>query len=165
MPHSPLIDFNVDFLHLVRDGRDVIVSKWFFDTDFMINNEISDSFTRSFDDYVEETTTAWSNYVTAWADTKTHTIRYEDFLANPHAALGATIKTMTGVDMPPSLLEYAVSAHTKEKFAQSLSRTFKHNTFVRKGVAGDWKNHFSDRNTECFNQIAAEAMALLGYSL
>lgn len=165
LPNSELINFDADFLHLVRDGRDVIVSKWFFDKEFLVKNGITSSFTMNFDDYVEETATAWSDYIKAWAKMQVTTIRYEDFLADADIALGATIKALTGIDMPPSLLQHVVLANTREKFSASLSKTFQHNTFVRKGIAGDWRNHFSQRNSDCFKSIAGDAMSLLGYRL
>ncbi|WP_084168754.1 sulfotransferase domain-containing protein [Paraburkholderia acidipaludis] len=165
LPDSELVNFDANFLHLVRDGRDVIVSKWFFDKEFMVKNGITTTFTKNFDDYVEETATAWSDYIKAWQNMQITTVRYEDFLADAGTALGATIKAITGISMPASLLQNVVLANTKEKFAESLSKTFQHNTFVRRGIAGDWRNHFSQRNIDCFRSIAGNAMSLLGYRL
>jgi hypothetical protein len=165
LPSSNIIDFDADYLHLVRDGRDVIVSRWFFDKDFMVKNGIAASFDQNFDDYVEEKATEWTSYVLAWSNTGTLTVRYEDFLAEPEAALGSVLKRILGVNFPQSLLQVAVAAYTKEKFAKSFSKTFKYNTFVRRGVAGDWNNHFSKRNIDCFASIAGEAMSSLGYAL
>jgi Sulfotransferase domain len=136
LPNSELIDFDATFVHLVRDGRDVIVSRWFFDKDFMVKNGIVSSFDKKFDDYVEEKAIEWASYVTAWSNLGFLTIRYEDFLSEPHPALGKTIKQISGVDMPSSILKHAISVNTREKFSESLSKTFQHNTFVRKGIAG-----------------------------
>ncbi|WP_233862478.1 sulfotransferase domain-containing protein [Paraburkholderia adhaesiva] len=165
LPDSKLIDFEAKYLHLVRDGRDVIVSRWFFDKDFLVKNGITASFDKNFDDYVEEKAIEWSRYVLAWASTSTLTIRYEDFLADPETALGSVVQKISGTTLSPGLLADVVGMHTKEKFARSLSNTFKHNTFVRKGISGDWKNHFSRRNSDSFASIAHDAMSLLGYAL
>jgi hypothetical protein len=165
LPVSTLIDFDASYVHLARDGRDVIVSRWFFEKDFMVKNGITESFDKDFDSYVEEVATEWSEYVSAWSATPATNLRYEDFLNTPEVALGFAIKELTGVDMPTSVLEYAVSTHTKGRFSESLSKTFKHNTFVRRGVAGDWENHFSQKNADCFRSIAKDAMAKLGYSI
>jgi hypothetical protein len=164
LPDSKLIDFDASYAHLVRDGRDVIVSRWFFDKDFMVKNGITTSFDKDFDSYVEETATDWSQYVTAWSATPVVSLRYEDFLAAPDTALGKAIERLTGVEMPASVLRYAVEAHTKKRFAESLGKTFRHNTFVRRGVAGDWENHFSPKNLDSFRAIAKDAMELLGYA-
>jgi hypothetical protein len=165
LPDSKLIDFDATFVHLVRDGRDVIVSRWFFDKDFMVKNGIVSSFDRKFDDYVEEKAIEWTRYVTTWSNFGVSTIRYEDFLSEPHSALGNAVKKISGVNMPSSILKHSISVNTKQKFSESLSKTFQHNTFVRKGIAGDWRNHFSQRNVECFNSVAKEAMSLFGYPL
>jgi hypothetical protein len=114
---------------------------------------------------VEEVAIEWSEYIMAWSATPATTLRYEDFLNTPETTLGFAIKELTEVDMPTSVLDYAVSTHTKRRFAESLSKTFKHNTFVRRGVAGDWANHFSQKNADCFRAIARDAMAKLGYSI
>jgi hypothetical protein len=165
LPESQAIDFDATYLHVVRDGRDVIVSRWFFDKDFMVKNGIVSSFDVDFDSYLEEKATEWAAYVNAWLDRKVVTVKYEDFLSAPEASLSATIKAVTGVDLPRSDIASAVAQHTKEKFAASLGKTFKHNTFVRKGVAGDWKNHFSAFHSERFAAIAGDAMRRLGYPL
>ncbi len=36
--------------------------------------------------------------------------------------------------------------------------------FVRKGVAGDWRNHFQERHMAAFDKAAGEALEALGYS-
>src|SRR5512135_3392679 len=33
LPDSPLLNFTARFIHLVRDGRDVVVSKYFYEKD------------------------------------------------------------------------------------------------------------------------------------
>jgi len=165
LPDSPLIDFVATYIHLVRDGRDVVVSKWFFEKDFCIKNGITSSFDKNFDDYVEEVAQDWTKYVLAWANKDVLTVCYEDFLSEPEKTLGGLLKQVSGLDIQESVLKEVVSKHTKKNFSESLSKTFKHNTFVRKGVAGDWKNHFSKKNIESFNYVAGDAMSLLGYEL
>lgn len=165
LPDSPLIDFAATYIHLVRDGRDVVVSKWFFDKEFCVKNGITTSFDKNFDDYVAEVAKEWAKYIFSWAAKGFVTVHYENFLADPEKTLGVLLKQVLGFDIQKSVLEEAVSKHTKKKFSDALSKTFKHNTFVRKGVSGDWKNHFSKKNIESFNSVAKDAMSLLGYEL
>ncbi|MGE0084016.1 MAG: sulfotransferase domain-containing protein [Desulfococcaceae bacterium] len=35
--------------------------------------------------------------------------------------------------------------------------------FLRKGIAGDWKNHFSSEAKHIFNKYAGQELILLGY--
>jgi len=35
--------------------------------------------------------------------------------------------------------------------------------FYRKGIQGDWKNHFTDNQKEIFSRIAGKTLIKLGY--
>jgi len=163
LPASPLIDFEADYVHLARDGRDVVVSKWYYEKDFCLKNGLSAGIAQSFDDYVVTTAREWSDYVEAWHGRTGRLIHYEHFLAEPARQLRELAAALTSQNYPEDKTHAVVAAHTKERFAAALSLVFKHNTFVRKGVAGDWKNHFSERNIADFKALAGEALILLGY--
>ena len=165
LPGSSLIDFDATYIHMVRDGRDAVVSKWFFDKDFQVQNGIIASFQKEFDAYLEEAARDWSNYVSAWAKQPVVMIRYEDFLTDPVQSLGRVLTQITNRTFQQDALENTVSKFTKEKFAAALSATFRHNTFVRKGVSGDWRNYFSEENVASFKLVAGEALLSLGYEL
>lgn len=165
LPGSKLIDFDATYIHLVRDGRDVVVSKWFFDKEFCIQNGISTSFEEDFGEYVEKTARDWANYVLAWTEKPVVTIRYEEFLSNPVHYLGSLLIAIGYVNFSRKELEDTVSKFTKEKFKASLGEVFKHNTFVRKGISGDWRNHFSEENVVTFKRVAGDALLSLGYEV
>lgn len=165
LPGSSLIDVDATYIHLVRDGRDVVVSKWFFDKEFSVQNGITSSFQDEFDKYVEKTARDWSNYVATWAGQSVLTIRYEMFLSNPVQSLEYVLNALGKHDLSRQELENTISKFTKEKFCASLSDVFKHNTFVRKGVAGDWRNYFSIDNVAAFKSAAGGALLSLGYEL
>lgn len=164
LPSSGAIDFDASMVHLVRDGRDVVVSKFFFDRDFCVKNGIVDTFDANFDEYVEETAREWAHYVKAWRAMPGVTmIRYEDFLCDPVVALGTFVEGHFGLTMDAGHLSDTVNKFTRERFSASLNSTFEHNTFVRKGIAGDWRNHFSRENCAVFEAVAGEALLSLGY--
>lgn len=165
LPNTSLIDFDATYIHLVRDGRDVVVSKWFFDKDFCVKNGITSFFDKNFDEYVEEVAQDWAKYVLNWESKDVLTVYYEDFLSEPVKSLDVLLKQVSGFDCQESVLKEVVSKHTKKNFSESMIKVFKHNTFVRKGISGDWKNHFSKKNIESFNAIARDAMLLSGYEL
>ncbi|OAI09648.1 hypothetical protein A1359_18715 [Methylomonas lenta] len=163
LPNSSLIDFDARYIHLVRDGRDVVVSKWFFEKDFCVKNGITSLFDKNFDEYVEEVAQEWTKYVLDWMNQGVITIYYEDFLSAPEKYLDVLLKQVSDFHVQESVLKEVVSKHTKKNSSESLSKIFKHNTFVRKGISGDWKNHFSKKNIESFDSVARDAMLLLGY--
>jgi hypothetical protein len=165
LPESKIVDFDATMIHLVRDGRDVIVSKFVFDTEFLVRNGISKKVDVDFDKYVERTALEWSAYVTSWGEIDNLvTIRYEDFLQDPTGSLGRLLANSIGASLEIERLTDIVNKFTKAKFSASLDQAFAHNTFVRKGVAGDWENHFSDKNRLAYEAIAGRAHRALGYS-
>jgi hypothetical protein len=149
-------------LHMIRDGRDVIVSRYFFERDFCVRNGILPPLELTFDAYLEKTAGEWRDYVQAWNGRADIECRYEAFLADPAGALTAALDGL-GVTATHEAIEEAVARNTKERFAKSLDATFRHNTFVRVGKSGDWQNHFTAGNRETFNRIAGELMQRLGY--
>jgi hypothetical protein len=161
-PHSPLINFPARFVHLVRDGRDVVVSKFFYERDFCVTNGIYEQFDVPFDEYVPRIALEWYDFIQAWMDACPDICRYEDLLQDP---CGALHKVVCGIGAPatPSQITRAVETNTKEELRRALDKTFTHNTFVRKGMAGDWRNHFSQENVRAFRQNAGEALVWLGY--
>ncbi len=163
LPNTPLHTMDNKTIHLVRDGRDVIVSKYFYEKDFCVSNGIYQSFDTPWEDYLQTTALDWNVFVEKWLEAGTCFFRYEDLLSNP---LGTITSVLDFVQTPATdeKKRRAINKHTKEKFQKSLDDTFAHNSFVRKGIKGDWKNHFSSRDLDIFCQLARNTMQALGYS-
>ena len=149
-------------IHLIRDGRDVTVSKYFFERDFCVRNGILPSFERAFDAYVTQTAAEWRDFVNAWSGRADAECRYEAFLDDPVAAATAVLEAV-GRPTSGEAVRAAVAANTRERFARSLDATFAHNTFVRVGRAGDWVNHFGPADRAAFARVAGELLRALGY--
>jgi hypothetical protein len=162
LPTSGLLDFPAQFVHLVRDGRDVIVSRYFFEKDFSVANGIRSTFDTPFDDYVVEVADAWNSYVLAWLGSTPTFCRYEDFVRDTAGTIRKVLSDI-GIDAAAARIQAAVDANTKERISRSLDVAFKHNTFVRKGVPGDWVNYFSGKNLDTFRRLAGTALQRLGY--
>jgi hypothetical protein len=163
LPSSPLHKFPMRLVHLVRDGRDVVVSKFFYERDFCVANGVYCKFDEGFDDYVPRIAAEWNRYVLAWLNAGIPVVRYEEFLAAPIPAAQGLL-SFAGMQASEEELLSALKENTKEKMRASLSVLFAHNTFVRKGIAGDWRNHFQQRHIAAFENVASEAMDALGYS-
>lgn len=148
-------------IHLVRDGRDVVVSKYYFDKDFMRLNGIDGSFDKSFDEFLAQTAGEWSRYVGAWLANGAILCRYEDLLADAPRELDR-LAVALGLE-PENDPESAALAHTRENMRASFAHMFKHNTFVRKATAGDWKAHFTPHHKSRFKSIAGDTLVALAY--
>lgn len=149
-------------VHLVRDGRDVVVSKYYYDKDFCVKNGLIESFDTPWRDYLISTARDWNQFVMAWQKTGIRFFRYEDLLRDARSTLKSILDCLQ-VTVPDEKLTLAIQGNTKENFRQALSKTFEHNTFVRKGVVGDWQNHFSQDDLVEFDKVAGDAIASLGY--
>jgi hypothetical protein len=162
LPDSLLHNFPAKTIHLFRDGRDVVVSKFFYEKDFCVKNGIYRSFEISFDDYVEKTAAEWGNYVTAWMKKNAITCRYEDLLQNAFSTLKGGFNLL-GMAVPDKQIDESIRANTKEKMKKTLDSAFNYNTFIRKGIAGDWRNHFSATNKKIFKKVAGDILIKLRY--
>ena len=165
LPESGLIDFDATFIHLYRDGRDVTVSKYFFEKQFLVRNEIVASFEKSFPDFVSATAAEWAAYVRSWTKGNAIQVAYEALLRDTATTLARVVSEIPGAAASRDEIAGAVAANTKARLSASLADTFKHNTFVRKGVEGDWRNYFSDEDTRVFESLAGAELTVLGYSL
>ena len=153
LPNSNLHNFSTSYIHLVRDGRDVVVSKYIYERDFCVQNGIYASFDTPWDEYLQKTAREWHNFVLAWVESGHPWFRYEDLIAQPVETLRDVIKLLE-FEVVDRDLVLVVKKNTKDKMRKSLAATFSYNTFVRKARAGDWINYFS---TEEFEHIRSHS--------
>jgi hypothetical protein len=162
-PTSRHVQFTTKHIHLVRDGRDVVVSKYFYERDFCVANGIYKKFEESFDSYVSRVSTEWNEFVLSWLNVDVLCIKYEDFLHSPHGTLECVLSSL-GIESSRASMDAAVSKNTKDKMQASITQHYPKGAFVRKGVSGDWRTHFNQSHLDAFRGIAGEAMERLGYN-
>ena len=89
-------------------------------------------------------------------------LRYEDLLEDPYRIREAF--EMLGVGTSARTLAQCVEPNRFEsKSGGRDPGQADPGAFVRKGVAGDWKNHFREQDKELFRSIAGDALMELGY--
>ena len=106
---------------------------------------------------------SWSQFCDAWHDTGVVAVRYEDLLSDAAGAMGRVVSELTGeVPSPSKLIEvvdkYSFANQTKRKPGQEDKTSF-----LRKGIAGDWKEKFSPAACEAFAERASAQLIALGY--
>ena len=182
-------------IHIIRDGRDVVVSKmhhlWKAEArgepvDLLPEEIVKrDAFYRDPEVFSasqeggifrEERLRAWaegwrtrvgravevgpalfgSNYVE---------VRYEDLLERPDKE-AARLFRFLGADASTEVVEECVEEASFEKGSGRQrgqdDYPLRHGKY-RKGIAGDWKNVFIERDTEIFKEIAGDLLIELGY--
>ncbi len=107
----------------------------------------------------------WSKHVAEWAFGRPHvvTVSYEALLSGPEATLARIISVHS--DRPIDRARLAATVH-KYSFEQQTGRkagTEARGAILRKGVAGDWRNHFTREAGEVFARHFGETLIRLGY--
>ena len=89
-------------------------------------------------------------------------LRYEELLADPYGVV--RVFQMLGVSTVKETIEHCIESNRFERKTGRKPGEADSKSFVRKGVAGDWKNHFRDEDRALFKEVAGEALIALGYA-
>jgi hypothetical protein len=90
-------------------------------------------------------------------------VHYEDLLAHTPAEVSRLLYFL-GADNDGKYVKQAIDSASFEKLSNGRTRGQEDPTsFFRKGVAGDWKSVFTDRDRETYKNIAGDLLIRLGY--
>ena len=166
-----------------RDGRDVMISWYYhcffiheYDNDRLVRRSRMALKFRNYEDirknlpeFIEYVFTrqpnprfSWSDFADKWAGNKNviH-VQYEDLHKSAEEELQRIIYQLTG-----KTLSYNRAKEIVDEFSfkrQSSIINGSKNSFLRKGIIGDWRNHFTNEAKIVFDRYAGEALLQLGY--
>jgi hypothetical protein len=90
-------------------------------------------------------------------------VRYEDLLERPNEEVERLLGFL-GASADRNVVEHCVSSASFEKLSKGRERGEEDpSSFYRKGIAGDWKNHFTEEDKRIFKEEAGELLICLGY--
>ncbi len=90
-------------------------------------------------------------------------VRYEDLLERPNQEVGRLARFL-GADISEKAVQQAVGSASFEKLSKGRERGQEDtSSFYRKGIAGDWRNYFTERDREIYKDEAGELLIRLGY--
>jgi len=140
---------------IYRDGRDVVTSDRFFTRDYG---------GKQFD--FAEAVRAWKGDMEAHlAGAEHHPVfacGYEALLANG-VAVSTSLFRFLGLRHDEPLIKDLVERSSFRFYAGRERGQEDRKRFYRKGVAGDWKNHFSPQDKGLFKEIGGDMLIRLGY--
>lgn len=179
--------------YLVRDGRDVIVSYFFYESRYQVKKsqtvsklslmmDILNHYATLFwperrrysrivdlskekglsDKYVAMRAREWRYHVESWLRTRKPYFRYEDFLNDTQLELYRVLNHIDA-EIDPDLLEETVRLMSFENCRKLENGLDEDRRFYRKGIHGDWMNHFTCEHREIFKKIAGPTLIDLGY--
>lgn len=166
--HDPYNPAFKRVIYILRDGRDVMVSYYYYLTG-------QGGFKGSFLEFLSKKDLypcLWHEHVDSWLRRQNQCelllIRYEDLLQQPEIDLERMAR-FAGLPCERERLRWAISNarfDTMRKVEREKGRAYgptRNFEFVRKGIIGDWLNHFDSVYKEIFKSYANETLLRLGY--
>jgi hypothetical protein len=169
-------------LYVMRDGRDVMVSRYYETihrepldrtaAERFIGHEMTDDNVR---EHLAKFIEFMSTYQRGCADYRSHlgywlahaseyaTVRYEELLVDALGELRRALRQLTGAEPDMERLESAVKKNSFEQKAKRARGEESKDSFLRKGVSGDWKNYFTPEAAKVFDAYAGDLLIQLGY--
>lgn len=175
-------DTNRPFTVLMRDPRDLAVS-WAYYVGLPYRDEWSwpDAVKLSIPEritfYIENVLPRTSRWPLDWRDavasgpphpgipgrTQGLFLRYEDMLADCHAVMRRVFEhyqvSLTDEQVNAICARHSFKSATGREPGQQDSQSFN-----RKGISGDWRNHFSPAQIDAFKRVAGKQLIELGYA-
>ncbi|HHS96026.1 MAG TPA: hypothetical protein ENJ45_05495, partial [Phaeodactylibacter sp.] len=106
----------------------------------------------------------WSQWVQSFFENENVVlVKYEDLLKDAKAELKKTIRFLEKELPLDECLTEIVQRFSFENMTKRLPGEENRNSFLRKGIAGDWKNYFSQKAIDIFGEYAGRELEGLGY--
>lgn len=156
------------FVHIVRDGRDVVASA----LHHALRAGYNEVLTQESEQHVKQirqSARIWSQNVVAWRTfaaahpAQCHQVSYEQLQQSPEKAL-AGVFAFLGADADEANLKTSIDAASFKKLSGREAGQEDKGSFFRKGVVGDWQNHFNGQDLALFMREAGGLMRELGYA-
>lgn len=161
----------INYVVLHRDLRDVAVSYHFYvqNTPWHPEHKFHTQATieEGLHVFAERMLPGYVQWVESWTDNanpeQSIQLKYEEMLENPVEGM-TRIATLFELDNSKSTIESIVDAYSFKKMSGGRTRGESSTTaFARKGVAGDWVNHFTPSLREAYGKQLADFLVRHGY--
>lgn len=158
----------VRFINITREPKDVIVSRYYHE---LAAHRFSGTFKRFLRASGREKLRELVGYHAFWRraksvmPTRVHFLDYADLHANYGKAVSELFLFLGIADVNMANLAPIANLDTnRERFTREWMRPFRDfgMSFYRKGVVGDWKNHFDSQDLLMFNQWMDELTLEIG---
>jgi hypothetical protein len=155
------------FIQVIRDGRDTLVSNVFHHA--RTHQKPAHFDTPEFYEFLDRYAVSWEQAITTYRKAFEglpelyHEVLYEDLLVDSEASL-KSILVFLEVDSSPEVVAEILKRNQFEKLSGGRKAGLQDNSsFLRKGIAGGWRQHLNKHSRKLFNQRAGAMLAALGY--
>lgn len=177
--HTPPTDENIQLIHsagrpylvITRDLRDIAVS-WAYYNTLPGRDRVAHPAAQSLPVegriayYIEHILAEKAWWALEWRRRLHPTlgmfIRYEDLLADAFGVMRRAYAHV-GAEVSDEWVRAAVEHNAFKKVTGREQGQADAKQFNRKGIAGDWRNHFTPEHIAAFKRVAGDALIALGY--
>ena len=174
-----------DIIVMWRDGRDVVVSHYFYHLfhrrttmpgwaetqQERLGIKDPHDIQRYLPRYIEYCFIdgppyhmTWTSFVETWKNRSGYVeTSYEGMRENPGRELTKLFERLSIISIDDAKLDACISKFSFENVTGRKPGQENAFCFVRKGIVGDWKNHFTREAREVFDHYAGQALIELGY--
>jgi hypothetical protein len=89
-------------------------------------------------------------------------IRYEDLLQHPPDTLRQVLKLLQA-RLDDRIIERCIQVNSFERVSNRQRGEEDSQSFFRKGVAGDWRDVFTERDRRIYEELAGDQLIRMGY--
>jgi hypothetical protein len=166
-----LRDAGVKYVVLYRDLRDVAVSYFFYvrqtpwHPEYPVYTDLSVQ--EGLAVFADRTLVAYADWVRSWHQNRDPAtglvLRYEQMLSDPVATMTCVAEHF-GLDRSPKTVDRIVEAHSFQRLSGGRDQgQASDRSFFRKGITGDWKNHFTPELEETYKRLIGDFLIEFGY--
>ena len=107
----------------------------------------------------------WDSHIEQWAFGRKNvaTVSYEELRNDCQSAMTRLLEQHTSKAVDQDRLKNIVANHSFEALSGRKAGTEDPDAFIRKGIVGDWKNHFGTEAAQVFDHHFGETLVKLGY--
>lgn len=108
----------------------------------------------------------WADHVSCYYESGSEQLamaRYEDLLSDGPGTLTKIVEQLTGESADPDRIQETIDRYSFKKQTGRSEGEENRKSYLRKGQAGDWKNHFSKEAAEIFCERCGDVLILAGY--
>jgi hypothetical protein len=107
----------------------------------------------------------WPQHVRAWRAMAQRTtfVKYEELLQDGVAVLSRVLAQYLGTGVDEREIRYTVGRYSFRKQTGREPGTEDRTSFARKGIRGDWRNHFTREAAQVFDRYAGDLLIELDY--
>lgn len=159
------------YVIIYRDLRDAVVSWYFFVSKIRSDHYLREAVApltveQGIHYYIDHFLAAEAQWIRDWRAHRDPAmsveITYERLRADTLSVFGGACRFVLG-DVPATLIEQAVASNAFERVSGRKPGQEDSSSFARKGISGDWRNHFTPEHKARFKELAGELLIDLGY--